>query len=144
MQSILNIKLKTEDQARMEFGAAKHRLDLENDRLEQMMEKRLGYLEEGRDLQKDRLKVHEIIDNRQYMKTMDDLIEQQKQTIRKAEKAVDVARIRLTTVMQERKMQEKLREKAFETFVQDEKEAEARETDQRSSFTYGQRIQNNR
>ena len=40
MQSILNIKLKTEDQARMEFGAAKHRLDLETDRLEQLMERR--------------------------------------------------------------------------------------------------------
>ena len=33
MQSILNIKLKTEDQAKMEFGAARHKLDLENDRL---------------------------------------------------------------------------------------------------------------
>ena len=76
MQSILNIKLKTEDQARMEFGAAKHRLDLETDRLEQLMERRRQYLEEGRDLQKDRLKVHEIIDNRQYVKTMDELIEQ--------------------------------------------------------------------
>ncbi len=144
MQSILNIKLKTEDQARMEFGAAKHRLDLETDRLEQLMERRRQYLEEGRDLQKDRLKVHEIIDNRQYVKTMDELIEQQKLNIRKAEKAVEEARIKLTVVMQERKMQEKLREKAFEEFVQEQKEAEARETDQRSSFTYGQRIQNNR
>ena len=140
MQSILNIKLKTEDQARMEFGAAKHRLDLETDRLEQLMERRRQYLEEGRDLQKDRLKVHEIIDNRQYVKTMDELIEQQKLNIRKAEKAVEEARIKLTVVMQERK----LREKAFEEFVQEQKEAEARETDQRSSFTYGQRIQNNR
>ena len=144
MQSILNIKLKTEDQARMEFGAAKHRLDLETDRLEQLIERRRQYLEEGRDLQKDRLKVHEIIDNRQYVKTMDELIEQQKLNIRKAEKAVEEARIKLTVVMQERKMQEKLREKAFEEFVQEQKEAEARETDQRSSFTYGQRIQNNR
>ena len=144
MQSILNIKLKTEDQARMEFGAAKHRLDLETDRLEQLRERRRQYLEEGRDLQKDRLKVHEIIDNRQYVKTMDELIEQQKLNIRKAEKAVEEARIKLTVVMQERKMQEKLREKAFEEFVQEQKEAEARETDQRSSFTYGQRIQNNR
>ena len=144
MQSILNIKLKTEDQARMEFGAAKHRLDLETDRLEQLMERRRQYLEEGRDLQKDRLKVHEIIDNRQYVKTMDELIEQQKLNIRKAEKAVEEARIKLAVVMQERKMQEKLREKAFEEFVQEQKEAEARETDQRSSFTYGQRIQNNR
>ena len=79
-----------------------------------------------------------------YVKTMDELIEQQKLNIRKAEKAVEEARIKLTVVMQERKMQEKLREKAFEEFVQEQKEAEARETDQRSSFTYGQRIQNNR
>lgn len=68
MQSILNIKLKTEDQARMEFGTARHRLDLEYDRLEILQGRRQEYLEEGRGLQKDRLSVREIIDNREYVK----------------------------------------------------------------------------
>ena len=100
------------------------------------------YLEEGRDLQKDRLSVREIIDNREYVKRMDEQIQQQKQNIELAEKALEQARIKLRAVMQERKMHEKLREKAFEEFVMEEKEAESKETDQRTSYTYGQKIQN--
>ncbi len=142
MQSILNIKLKTEDQAKMEFGAARHKLDLENDRLGILQGRRQQYLEEGRDLQKDRLSVREIIDNREYVKRMDEQIQQQKQNIELAEKALEQARIKLRAVMQERKMHEKLREKAFEEFVMEEKEAESKETDQRTSYTYGQKIQN--
>ena len=37
-------------------------------------------------------------------------------------------------------MQERLREKAFEEFLEEEKKAEFKEMDQRTSFTYGQRI----
>ena len=35
-------------------------------------------------------------------------------------------------------MQERLRERAFEVFVEEEKAAEAKELDERSSFVYGQ------
>lgn len=142
MQSILNIKLKTENQAKMEFGAAKHRLDLENDRLVMLEGRRQQYLNEGVDLQKDLLSVRDIIDNREYVKRMDEQIQQQKKNIELAEKALEQARIKLRVVMQERKMHEKLREKAFEEFVMEEKESEFKETDQRTSYTYGQRIQN--
>ena len=141
MQSILNIKLKMEDQAKMEFGAARHRLDLENERLEILAGRRQQYLEEGRDLQKDRLSVREIINNREYVKRMDEQIQLQKKNIELAEKALEQARIKLRMVMQERKMHEKLREKAFEEFIMEEKELESKETDQRTSYTYGQRIQ---
>ena len=41
--------------------------------------------------------------------------------------------------MQERKAQEKLKEKAFEAFLQDENAKESKEIDELVSFTYGRK-----
>ena len=54
---------------------------------------------------------------------------------------VKAARQKLTGLMQERKMHEKLKEHAFEAFMQDEKKREGKEVDELTSYTYGQRIQ---
>jgi len=59
-----------------------------------------------------------------------------KENVKKAEEAVEEKRVKLTVEMQERKIQEKLREKAFESYLAYEKRAEALETDQRSSFVF--------
>lgn len=145
MQTILNLKLKTENQSKMEFGAAQMKLNEELDRMEGLKARRLDYLEKGRALQEDGpLDIPEIRFNRDAVSKMDDLIKIQAGVIEKAEKKVEKARIKLTHDMQERKMQESLRDKAFEDFVQEEKDAENKENDQRTSFTYGQRINRSR
>ena len=72
---------------------------------------------------------------------MEDYIVIQKQQIRVAEAKVEAARQKLTGLMQERKMHEKLKEHAFEAFMQDEKKREGKEVDELTSYTYGQRIQ---
>lgn len=142
MQSILNLKLKTEAQAKAEFGIAKHALDVENDKLDALNREKEVYAEEGLKLRQDALKVREIINNRNYIEQLDNIIEEQKENIIKAENNLDVVRQKLTKEMQERKMQEKLREKAFDEYLTEEKEAEAVENDQRNSFVYGQKARN--
>ena len=52
---------------------------------------------------------------------------------------VKAARQKLTGLMQERKMHEKLKEHAFEAFMQDEKKREGKEVDELTSYTYGQK-----
>ena len=47
--------------------------------------------------------------------------------------------IKLQDAMQERKIQEKLRENAFEAFMEEEKARESREIDELTSYTYGQK-----
>lgn len=69
-------------------------------------------------------------------------METQTAQVKKAEKAVEAAREKLTIVMQERKMHEKLKEHAFEEFLMQEKKQEGKEVDELTSYTYGQRIQN--
>ena len=56
-----------------------------------------------------------------------------------AEKNVELARKRLNDVMVERKVQEKLREKAFEEFKVEVAAKEAQEVDELTSFTYATR-----
>ena len=48
MQNILNLKLKLEEQQKMEFAAARKRLDEEEDKLHLLFRRKEGYEEEGR------------------------------------------------------------------------------------------------
>ena len=57
MQSLLVIKQKLEDQARAAYGAAKLRLNEEEDRLLALQQKRDAYVEEKRQVMATRLDV---------------------------------------------------------------------------------------
>ncbi len=120
MQSILNIKEKMEEQARMEFAAARMRLDEEELKLQALIERKEGYEEQGRALRQDALKVMDIMENRDAIGVIDEFIMNQREQIRIAERALEDARMKLQLAMQESKTQEKLREKAFEEFMREE------------------------
>lgn len=139
MQSILNIKIQMENQAKMEFGQAQRRLLEEEERLEGLYNRKEFYLEEGRKLRMDSLKVLSLRDNEYAVARMEEYIEAQKESVRNAELQVEEARQKLQEVMTERKAQERLREKAFEQFMQEENAREGKEVDELTSYTYGQK-----
>ena len=70
---------------------------------------------------------------------MDVMIRQQSAVVKQYEDRVEKVRVKLTRNIQERKMQETLRERAFTEFLEEQKQEEAKENDQRTSFTYAQR-----
>lgn len=140
MQSLLDVKAKLETQAKQEFAAAKMALDIENERLEALKERKASYEAEAEALLNGTLKVQEIRDNKSAILKMEDYIVIQKKQIRAAEAKVEAARQKLTGLMQERKMHEKLKEHAFEAFLEEEKKQEGKEVDELTSYTYGQRI----
>lgn len=140
MQSILDLKYKTEAQAKSEFGMANVELSRQEEALNSLILRRRFYFEEGKRLRESKsLPLTDIMQNDYFISCMDEAISEQKENVKKAEEAVEEKRVKLTVEMQERKIQEKLREKAFESYLADEKRAEALETDQRSSFIYGRR-----
>ena len=140
MQSILDLKYKTETQAKSEFGMANVELSKQEEALNSLILRRRFYFEEGKRLRESKsLPLTDIMQNDYFISCMDEAISEQKENVKKAEEAVEEKRVKLTVEMQERKIQEKLREKAFESYLADEKRAEALETDQRSSFIYGRR-----
>ena len=139
MQSILNIKYQLENQAKMDFGRAQVRLMEEEEKLQTLIDRKEAYLEEGRRMRSKTLHVSELRDNSNAVSVMDEMIDRQKEQVAKAEEAVEAARVRLQEVMQERKMHERLKEKALEQFRREENAAEFKSVDELTSYTYGQR-----
>ena len=140
MQSVLNIKQQTENQTRMEFGVAQAEYNKQLEILEGYISRRERYLEEAEQLrQESSLKLQDILDNQYAVAQMDAMINQQKTVVDMFESKLEKVRVKLTRNIQERKMQEILRDRAFAEYLEEEKQEEAKENDQRSSFTYGQK-----
>ncbi len=139
MQSILNIKIKMETQAKQEFSAARAALDQEEERLKQLFQRKDGYEQRAQELLAGALDVGKIEENRTAIQRMEDYIAEQRLRVAAAEKNLEQARIRLTEVMMERKTHETLKEKAFDAFLMEEKRQEGKEIDELTSYTYGQR-----
>ena len=135
MQSLLNIQYQLESQAKMDLGRAQMHLNEEEEKLQILIDRKEAYLEEGRLMRSDRLHIMDLKDNRNAVLIMDEMIDRQREQVALAQKVVEEARKKLQEVMQERKMHEKLREKAFVEFVREEHKA----VDELTSYTYGQR-----
>ena len=99
MQSILDIKVKLETQAKMQFASAKHALDVEEEKLENLKRRKEGYFEEARRLRNNSLNVKQLRDNKSALQTMDNFIEEQKGQVRHAEQKLEEARAQLQEVM---------------------------------------------
>ncbi len=143
MQSILNIKYQLETQAKIEVGRAQMRLNEEQEKRQMLIDRKEAYMEEGRRMRKKALRATDLRDNRNAVLIMDEMIAVQELEVRKAEEALEKAREKLTAVMQERKMHEKLKEKALLQFLEEEKAAEFKVVDELTSYTYGQRGKEN-
>ena len=140
MQSVLNIKQKTEGQIKMEFAAAQAELNKQIDIFDEYVRRKEAYLAEAEELRNaEVLKLQDILDNQYATAQMDVMIASQSKVVAQHEEIVEKVRIRLTRAIQERKMQETLRERAYAEWIEEEKQEEAKENDQRTSFTYTQK-----
>ncbi len=144
MQSILNIKLKMETQARQDFSAARAALDEEEERLRGLFERKAGYERTAAELLAGVLNLRDIDANKRAILCMDGYIAAQQTKVAEAERNLERARKRLTEVMMERKTHETLKEKAFQQFLMDEKRQESKEIDELTSYTYGQKKKDDR
>ncbi len=139
MQSILDIKLKMETQARQEFAQARMLLEQEEEKLKALKERKAEYERQAREMLLGTLNCRNMAENKEALLRMDEYIGDQLLRIREAETKVEQAREKLAEVMKERKSHETLKEKAFEQFLLEEKRQEGREVDELTSYTYGRR-----
>ena len=139
MQNILNIKYKLEEQAKSEFMLANRKLQEEEEKLKQFQQRKYGYEEAVRQLLINDLQLDRIKEAREAVVRMEEFIKLQLACVEKAQKEVEIKAAKLTEIMQERKAQEKLKEKSFENFLQEENAKESKEIDELVSFTYGKK-----
>ncbi len=124
----------------MEFASAQAELNRRLDILDEYIKRKEAYLVEAEELRNaPKLELQDILDNQYATAQMDVMIASQYREVAKQEEVVEKVRIKLTRAIQERKMQETLRERAYAEWIEEEKQEEAKENDQRTSFTYGQK-----
>ena len=128
-----------EDQAKTEFMLANQVLQEEEEKLQGLKIRKKGYEDAVRILLQNQLQVDRIKENQEAIVRMEEFIRAQKIKVEEAARQVEIKAAKLTELMQERKAQEKLKEKAFENFLQEENARESKEIDELVSFTYGRK-----
>lgn len=140
MKNVLDVKMKLEDQAKAAFAEAMAILNAEEEKLDTLIARREWYEEEGRRMRSSSIDVNDLRDNTRALDNLKEQIELQRQNVAKAQAGVDRARNNLNTAMQERKIQEKLRDNAFEEFVRELNAAESKEIDELVSYRHGLKV----
>lgn len=139
MQNILDIKSKLEEQEKNNFAVAQRKLAEEEDLLQIVVKKRELLAEEARRMRGAALNVLELKENEYARKYADEQVKRQQLNVVVAEKNAEVARLKMQKAIQERKVHDKLKEHAFEEFLQEENAAEIKEIDQLTSYVHGKR-----
>ena len=115
MQNILDLKVKLEDQQRMALAAARINLNSEEDKLETLYTRKIGAAA---------------------FESMDYFIGLQKVEVKKAEGKLKIEQDKMVEAMKERKIQEKLREKAFDRFLKEIADEESKMVDELVAYKY--------
>lgn len=134
MQSILDMKAKLEDQAKIEFAQAQQKLTEEQELLEQIIKRKEDYIAYGIKLRNEAINVQEILDNKNAIEYTKELEKEQRLAVNVAQKAVDAAARRMMEARAQTRTYEKLKEHAFEEFILEENRAESKEIDQLNSY----------
>ena len=143
LQNILELKMKMETQAKQEFSATAAALAAEEEKLDVLRLKKHNLEQEAEALLYGELNFRDIDDNQLARMQTDEAIMLQKDAIKRAEDVLEKARIKMAEAMMERKTYDKLRDKAFDEFMAEEKRAESKMVDELTSYTHGRKIKEN-
>lgn len=136
MENLLQVKQKLEDQMKIAYGIARLRLTKEEEKLEQLKNRKSSYEDELRHLSSGKLDIFKIRISEQAIEAMTINIKQQATVVKNTAHRLEVARIRLHDAVVERKTQERLKEKAFEEYLLEFDAEERKEVDELNSFQY--------
>lgn len=140
MQSLLDIAYKIEEQAKIGFANAQARLTEEEKKLRDLQVKRMAYEQKMRESIQTELDLQEIRLCKVGIEKTKEEIKLQIVQVQLADRLLEEARNKLGEAMIERKTHEKLREKKFEEYMQEYNAEESKEIDQLVSYTFGQKI----
>ena len=128
-----------EEQAKMQFAQAQSKVNEEEAKLQALVNRKKNYETELKDVLQNKLDLTKIDELQSAVIRMEEFIVEQQREVDKAIRILEKERQKLTEVMIERKSHEKLKENAFEQFLQDLNSAEGKEVDELTSYTYGQK-----
>ncbi|MBR6358073.1 MAG: flagellar export protein FliJ [Lachnospiraceae bacterium] len=137
LQGVLNIKQKLEDQEKIAYGLARAKLNEEEEKLQALIDRRDALFSHKQSLMNGQIDFTELNITQHAIDGNAAAIESQKKAVIRATKAMEAAQQRLEKAMKERKTYEKLRENAYEQFLQDMNYEEQLEINELVSFRHG-------
>lgn len=135
-QSILNLKIRIEDQKKSKYGEANEELKRQRDKLNVLLEEREHQYNLMREKGKEGLTPKDLIVYNNYMERLKKSIEIQTTIVKKAEKDVEKARLELVEAAKQRKMFETLKEKKLEEYWEEYYKKEQAQLDEIVSYKY--------
>lgn len=139
MESILQIKLKLEDQAKAEYAVQMAELQREQEKLELLQKHKDEVQEQLRQQISAVLNLFRIRQLENGVENIKYNIRLQKVVVFNQQKKVSQAREKLNEAMKERKTYEKLKENAFEDFKKELNAEEQKEINELVSFRFGRK-----
>ena len=139
MQNILDLKEKLEEQEKNNFAMRQRQLNEELEILDGLIKHLEALQEEGKALRLSVIDVLKIKENERGVEYAEEEVKKQRVKVKVAEKNLEAARNRMQEAIKERKIHEKMREKAFERFIAEMNAAEVKEIDELTSYVYGTR-----
>ena len=140
MQNVLDIKERLETQAKTEYAEMNNRLFIEEETMKRLGKRLDSYENLARSSASERLDIMEMRRCNEAIDIIKNQMTQQAVRIRIAQRNVDNAMKKLTEAVQDRKIHEKLKEKAFEQFKLDINAQEMKEIDETVSFKYNNKL----
>ncbi len=137
MENILSMKEKLEEQEKVEYSQCMMRLNQEEERYQELLERQSMIEVELKNTINEVLDISEIRDKEDALEIMKMYVMQQGLVVEQCQEEVRLAREKLSEAMRERKTYENLRDKAFEEFKLEESKREQKEIDELVSYRYG-------
>ncbi len=137
MQNILSMKEKLEEQAKNDYSQKVVRLNREEEELARYKKKKRDAENELKEIIELELDIELIRKKNEAIDILKFYVSQQVQVVEQWRSIVLKAREVLNEAMKERKIHEKLKEKAFDEFRQEENKKEQKEIDELVSYRFG-------
>jgi len=136
MENILNVKIKIEEQKKMELAKAMMNHKVEVEKQEAIKMELDTTIEDFRERQKKSQSVSEFKRLNHNVNYYEKAYKAQKLEVLKASEKVETKRKALQKALEEKKIQEKLKEKALNLFLEEEKYKEIKMLDETVGFRY--------
>lgn len=136
MQSLLSLKSRMEEQKKQEFGKAMGKLEEEREVLSKLKTEKHTVILGFKDGISNKVNPQDFQNINNYIEFLKKKIAIQMNVIIKAEKEVEKKRKALIEATKERKMLDKIKEKKYEQYIEEEKKQEQKIIDEIVSYKY--------
>jgi flagellar protein FliJ len=140
LQPLLNIKEQMEEQLKNELGKAIQKLEAEKQVYRKLEQQRVECIFNAGSEASQGVRVDKLKDYSSYITFLKKKMEKQKENINLVQKNVDNYREQLIRVVQEKEMLEKLKEKKYREFLDEQQELEQKLIDEVVNYKYNKQV----